>query len=812
MKFKMFLIYKGAKMSIRKKFVIFSIILGIVPTCLAVSICIVNFNNKNVEMIKENVTTVAKDQSSKLDEFFKQNITNLNIAANLPITKQLLVTSNNGISDKDLKYNNEMLSQLFESTQKEQFFLDRVLLVNKYGIVIFSSDNRYVGNSSILSDKERETLLKNKIVVTDIIEKKDFNNGVKSAIIARPVFFENKYQGSIFNVINMNYFQNIVDSVGFFKNGKVAIVDRKGEVVSSSSREVKNNINKISSPNSLYSQWKKIDFNKNPNGIIEYNMKGTDKIGYYSRIPNTGWTVLSGVEWSEFKNPINNNIRNLIAILIFIIAIVTIPYIFVIKHFSMPLFKLLESIKRIKKGNYSDRFIYNKDDEFGEIATAFNGLIDKIQENKRHIENKNRNLQSLTSNIPGGVHRNVLENGEFILDFLSGGCLQLLGYERREFNRVFGKKIFDVIYEKDRERVKKEINEQISKHNKFNVEYRLVRKDGSIIWVIDNGQIVKDRNGKVFSYNVVININDAKIAQEKLRLSEERYRIIMSQTEDIIFQWDIKEDTFSHSDKWNRIFNEETDVNNISKKIYKTDVIYKDDLKKLSKILNQIINGEQYEETEIRIKNKNSQYIWYKIRATGIFDENGELFRVIGVIININKEKIEAEKLLYKAQRDSLTSLYNKGITQSIIEEYIENEGEGINGALFIIDVDNFKAINDNLGHLAGDVVLTSISSMLLEVFSENAIVGRMGGDEFMVFLKNVDSQEFLYKKAEDLLKGFRKQHIEQNSKYKISASVGIAMYPKHGVSFKELSINADKAVYIAKKRGKDNYCIFEDG
>ena len=102
------------------------------------------------------------------------------------------------------------------------------------------------------------------------------------------------------------------------------------------------------------------------------------------------------------------------------------------------------------------------------------------------------------------------------------------------------------------------------------------------------------------------------------------------------------------------------------------------------------------------------------------------------------KKKQEAEELLFKAQRDSLTGLYNKGIAQSMIEEYMENEGLKAKGALFVIDVDNFKAVNDNLGHLAGDSVLTNISSMLSEVFNENSIVGRIGGDEFIVFLKNI--------------------------------------------------------------------------
>jgi len=106
---------------------------------------------------------------------------------------------------------------------------------------------------------------------------------------------------------------------------------------------------------------------------------------------------------------------------------------------------------------------------------------------------------------------------------------------------------------------------------------------------------------------------------------------------------------------------------------------------------------------------------------------------------------------------------------------------------------------------------LAGISSMLSKVFDENSIVGRIGGDEFIVFLKNIDSEELLYKKADELVKGFRTKFEEESSEYKVSGSIGIAKYPEHGKSFKELFINADKAVYLAKNKGKDNYCVFED-
>jgi diguanylate cyclase (GGDEF)-like protein/PAS domain S-box-containing protein len=798
-------------MNIRKKFVVFSILWGVIPVIVLASISISNFNSKNVEMIKQNVAILTNDQAIHLKDFFDQNISSLNINRNVPMIRDLLTDSNNRLGDKNRNENAKILNEILSNNKNGQFFLSKELIINKDEVIVASNDDKDIDKKIELSNEEIQRLSHNEVVVTGIIQRDDFNDGIKSAIIASPIFFKNEYQGSIANVINMSYFEKLVNDVQFFKTGKIAIVDETGLIAATSSKDLQENINENNTSSNLGDLWKKIDFNNNPNGIIEYKMNGIEKIGYYSTISNTGWIVLSGVEWAEFKTPIEKSIQNVTILLMFIILLIITSYTFTINHFSKPIYRLLEVIRKIKQGHYRDRFIYNEDNEFGEIAIAFNDLIDTIERNKKHIEDKNRDLQSLTSNIPGGVYRCRIENERYFLYFVSSGCLNFLGYENHEFKRFFNRNLIELIYEKDRERITNEIREQLSKYNKYNVEYRIKKKDGSIVWLLDNGQIVKNRNGKLYSYNVVINITESKTIQEEHRLSEERYRIIVSQTEDIIFEWNIRKDDVHFSGNWKNKFNYKPVIINISQKIYKTDNIHKDDIKKLGKILNDIIYGEVYKETEIRIKKNTNEYIWCKIRITAMFDENGNILKAIGIIIDIDEEKRKAEELLYKAQRDSLTGLYNKGTAQSMVEEYIKNEGKNVNGALFLIDIDNFKTVNDTLGHLAGDSVLTNISSMFSEIFQENSIVGRIGGDEFIIYLKNINSEELICEKAEELVNGFRSNFAKEILNYKVSGSVGIAKYPEHGKSFKELFINADKAAYLAKNKGKDNYCIFEE-
>lgn len=798
-------------MTIRKKFIIFSIILGIVPVIISTIICIINFKAKNIELVKQNLITEASNQSMNVEFFFNQNYSDLNITANISVTKDLLLDSNNKINIENQEININVLNKIFMERTNEEFYLSAELLINRDGIIISSSDNEYINTQIPLSGKQVETLNNNEMVVTNIIEREDFNEGIKSSIIAKPIFFQNQYQGSIINVVNMNYFNQSISDMHFFKSGKVIILDQNGKIASSNINIVLDNINRIDIPNNLYEKWNEIDFNTNPNGVIEYNIDGIEKIGYYSEINNTGWKVLSGVEWDEFKNPMYKNIINIISFIIFIIIIIIVSYMFIINYFTKPIYKLLEVIRKIKQGNTKDRFIYDKNNEFGEIAIAFNDLMDIAEKNKKHMESKNRDLQSITSNIPGGVHRCRIENEELFFDFLSGSFLNLLGYEKNKFKEIFNKKFSDLVFENDRKQVVDEIKGQLTKSNKYTVEYRVKRKDGSVIWLLDNGKIIKNRDGKEYIYSVAINITESKIIQEELRLSEERYSIIMSQTEDVIFEWNIKEDTINFSGNWEKKFDYESIIFDVSKKIYQSNMIYKDDIKKFGAMLNDIIYGDTYNETKIRFRNNNDEYIWCKVRITAMFDENGHIFKAIGAIIDIHREKIEGDKLLFKAQRDSLTGLYNKGTVESMIEEYLKNEGLNSNGALFMIDIDYFKDINDNLGHLVGDFVLSKISSMLSEVFNENSIIGRIGGDEFIVFLKNIDSQEFLYKKADDLVEGFKTDFVEETKDYKVSGSIGISRFPEHGKTFRELFVNADEAVYLAKNKGRDNYCIFDN-
>lgn len=176
--------------------------------------------------------------------------------------------------------------------------------------------------------------------------------------------------------------------------------------------------------------------------------------------------------------------------------------------------------------------------------------------------------------------------------------------------------------------------------------------------------------------------------------------------------------------------------------------------------------------------------------------------------IDITKERKQIEKLQHISEKDALTGIYNRAETERQIKKYFE-KNLNVMGALFMIDTDNFKQINDTEGHMIGDIVLTEMASGMKKIMRDSDVVGRIGGDEFTIFMKNISSVKDAEKKVEELLYMFRHLFQKEKSFLKVTCSIGIAIYPKDGTTFKEIYARADKALYQAKNMGKNNYVIY---
>lgn len=205
-------------------------------------------------------------------------------------------------------------------------------------------------------------------------------------------------------------------------------------------------------------------------------------------------------------------------------------------------------------------------------------------------------------------------------------------------------------------------------------------------------------------------------------------------------------------------------------------------------------------------------YEWMHIHIALFRDADTQHIKGFAQVKNVNNEKTQQLELQYKAERDLLTGLYNKGTAETLIANSLVSEKSKItNGILFIIDIDNFKTVNDQLGHLYGDAVLSELSESLNRIFRESDIVGRIGGDEFVVFAAGLLGEKIVRQKAEEVCKAFLRTYSnERNVGCTVSSSIGISMFPKDGSDFETLFGCADAALYTAKARGKNCYSFYD--
>ncbi len=242
-----------------------------------------------------------------------------------------------------------------------------------------------------------------------------------------------------------------------------------------------------------------------------------------------------------------------------------------------------------------------------------------------------------------------------------------------------------------------------------------------------------------------------------------------------------------------------------TEEIFKLGFIHEDDRDKYLKMVNDLTSGIS-ESYDIRIATDIGTYHYFRIICKVIQDNQGKPIFAIGKAMDIQEEK-NFEEL---SQKDLLTDCLNKISAENIISNKLSKNSEGTH-TFFIVDIDNFKGINDNLGHFFGDEVLREISQGLKTVFSENDLVARIGGDEFIIFVENLSDRKLIEEKAKKILEIYTRTYSGDYRDYSISGSVGIAIYPKDGKTYNELYQNSDKALNQGKLLGKNRYVIYNN-
>ncbi len=223
------------------------------------------------------------------------------------------------------------------------------------------------------------------------------------------------------------------------------------------------------------------------------------------------------------------------------------------------------------------------------------------------------------------------------------------------------------------------------------------------------------------------------------------------------------------------------------------------------RILKLYENGILEDSIDIQTSS-NDTVSWFRQKASFAMDPFSKNLKIFINYYNVDKEYETIENLTSAANTDSLTGLLNKKQTEKLIKSTISNLKENDSAALFIIDIDNFKRINDDHGHLSGDNILKEVSSRLKTIFRESDILGRMGGDEFMAFVSPIRSIDSIKQKAEQIQISLSKPYGE----FDFTSSIGATMCTNQNCEFEKLYAATDKELYKAKNAGKNRYSISE--
>lgn len=209
---------------------------------------------------------------------------------------------------------------------------------------------------------------------------------------------------------------------------------------------------------------------------------------------------------------------------------------------------------------------------------------------------------------------------------------------------------------------------------------------------------------------------------------------------------------------------------------------------------------------KIRFVLPNGETSVFQSVTSTIYDGHGRAYSVIGKLVDVTREASEREELLSKSQRDGLTGLYNATTVKELVTEHMGNRPADQRDAFVLLDLDRLKQINDSFGHLAGNKVLTQLSESLKTTFGKSDIIGRVGGDEFCIYIQGVSSTDSIRAKCQKVNASLK----EAFPGIYPSVSIGVALFSRTS-DYETMFEKADKALYQAKDKGIGNVVIEGD-
>jgi diguanylate cyclase (GGDEF)-like protein/PAS domain S-box-containing protein len=337
-------------------------------------------------------------------------------------------------------------------------------------------------------------------------------------------------------------------------------------------------------------------------------------------------------------------------------------------------------------------------------------------------------------------------------------------------------------------------------------EFRIRTRSGQHrYWDIMNAPMPPLPDGRHAWLSMAIDITEKKQTEEQLHLAA---KVFENSIEGIAIT-----DAVGHILSVNNAFSEMTgftaeEVTGVNAPEINFGMISPD----INILIRQGIKQNGYWEGEVRSRRKSGEFFHEWLRITAIKNDQGKIINCLGIFSDISARKISEEKIHFLAYHDNLTSLPNRLLIRDRMEQaraYADREKHKL--ALLFLDLDNFKTINDSLGHKCGDALLILVAERLGECLRETDLISRQGGDEFLIVLSELKDSEVVTRICEKILARLLDPFFIEGNELTTSASIGVSMYPDDGVDFDTLLRQADTAMYRAKDGGRNTWRFFDE-
>lgn len=379
---------------------------------------------------------------------------------------------------------------------------------------------------------------------------------------------------------------------------------------------------------------------------------------------------------------------------------------------------------------------------------------------------------------------------------------EVLGYTEKELQENSPK---EMIWQEDYEAFAGIMKRVVHTRENGKLQLRIVRPDGKHRWVEMRCSILTHYDVKPYMVLFLWDIDEEKRREEHQELLNQKYELMEQLSMEYPFDLDVESWTmlrsyrlmelrgeYDYSDQYFPVDEEVLTLCPPDQELF---------LNAMKEAAAEEKTGSIDTRFNIHMDKETPKYLWFRTYYKSIADRDGHITRIIGRSFNIDEDK----NLQEEVRRDPLTKLLNKLEIQRETDAFLEEAEEGTH-VLFLIDIDNFKGINDNFGHTFGDTVIVDVANIIRSFFRNNDLTGRVGGDEFLVLMKDT-TVEKAKERAANLGKALCKVYTGGSLHYQISASIGLAACAGgDGNTYHSLFEKADHAMYRTKQGGKNGY------